>query len=175
MPIYTLYLTTKITGNSPLTPIFPQPISPATTLATTQLSNVTWNIDWDNLFRRNNYNYTGCRLRFDLVSESFTASSPATSDWTAYSGYLAVSIPSNYNSITTNSTILGQIWPQDCPVTGTSIHSIGISTMSENGVDVNVPSGSTLFNIQMIKGDGFVPMANFQHYNILLSFELYNL
>lgn len=171
MPVYTLYLTTKITDtkNGQIVPILPP------TLSTSNLSNVSWSIDWDNLFRRNQYDYKYCRVRFDLVSESFAASTPATNDWTNYGGYISLSLASSYNAITTNGTIIGQIWPMDCPITGSSIHCINISSMSENGVDVNIPSGTGILNIQMIKGDGFVPMTTFQQYNILLSFELYNL
>jgi hypothetical protein len=169
MPIYTLYLTTKITtANLPITPVFPQ------TISTSTLPNVTWQVDWDNLFRKEQGKYNFCKVRFDLVSESFTASTPASTDWTNYGGYLAVSLPSNFNAVTTNGTILGQIWPSDCPVTGTNIHCIINSTMSENGININMPTGTSLFNVQMIKGDGFVPMPLFQQYNILFSFELYN-
>lgn len=165
MPCYTVYLSTQVTS-----PVYNNIVP----LDKTNLSNVSWRADWDNIFNKENYNYKYCRVRFYLTSESFTASVPPSADWTNYCGYLAVSLPSSYNATTTNGTILGLISPSDSPVTGTNIHCIIASTMSEIGVDINVPTSTQQLNISMINDNDFQFLTTFKEYQILLNFELYN-
>jgi hypothetical protein len=165
MPVYTVYLSTQVT--SPTSNL-------VVPLDKNNLSNCAWRIDFDNLFGGKNKEYSNCRVRYNLISNSFTASTPASTDWINYSGYLAISLPSSYNANTTNGTILGMIYPIDCPVTGTGIHCIQVSTLSECGVDINVPIGVQQVNIALINDDSMSFMTTFQEYQILLSFELYN-
>jgi len=165
MPIYSLYLSTLVT--TPVSNyVIPQ--------NKTNLSNVSWLVDWDNLFRKNNYDYKYCRVRFNLITEAFTASSPATLDWAAYSGYVATNLASSYNANTTNGTILGVIFPTDCPVTGTGTHCILANTCGEIGADIVVPTGTQQFNIMMIQDNSFSFQESFKEYSIMLLFELYN-
>jgi len=165
MPIYTLYLSTQITS----------PTSNAVVpLDKSNLSNCSWRVDFDNLFGGKNKEYSYCRVRFNLISNTFTASVPATTDWLNYSGYLALSLPSSYNANTTTGTILGMLYPIDCPITGTGVHCLQVSTLSEIGVDINVPTGVQQLNVGMINDDAMSYMTTFQEYQLMLAFELYN-
>lgn len=167
MPVYTLYLSTQIT-------------SPTTSLIVpvdkTNLASVLWRVDFNSLFRDELDNYKYCRVRYNLIGETFTASTPASSDWTNYNGYLSVTLPSTFNGTTTNGTILGLTNVQDSPVTGTGIHCVFNSTMSDCGVDINAQSLKNVMEMRVslmgwLTGQ---PIATMQEYQILLSFELYN-
>ena len=165
MPCFTLWLSTLIT--SP-TSNYVVPIDK------TNLSNVSWRIDFDNLFKGKQKDYKFCRVRYFLMGESFAAATPASSDWTNYSGYLTFSTPSSFQSDTTNGTILGLTYPQDCPITGTGVHCMLSSTMSEAGIDINIPSGVSQVNVQLISWTTNQVISTMQNYSLLLNFELYN-
>lgn len=165
MPVYSLYLSTQITT----------PASNAVVpLSKTNLSNCSWLVDYQNLFKGNEYKYKHCRVRFNLISNTFTASTPATTDWQNYGGYLAITTPTEYNAETTTGTILGMIYPTDSPVTGTSIHCIQVSTMSEIGVDIIPPTGVQTLNVMFVNDDAMTLMTTFQEYQLHLTFELYD-
>ncbi len=67
MPVYSLYLSTQI--SSPVS-------NNVVVLNKSNLANVSWRVDWDSLFKGEQKNYKFCRLRYFLISNSFTASSP---------------------------------------------------------------------------------------------------
>lgn len=165
MPVFTLFLSTQIT--SPKT-------NSVVPLDKSNLSNCSWRIDFDNLFKGMDKDFKYCRVRFNLISNSFTASVPATTDWQNYSGYLAISTPTMFNAETTTGTILGMVYPIDCPITGTGIHCIQVSTLSECGVDIIKPTGVQQMNVMLVNDDSISYMTTFQEYELLLSFELYN-
>jgi len=165
MPVYSLYLSTQITT----------PASNAVVpLSKSNLSNCSWLVDFQNLFKGNEYKYRHCRVRFNLISNSFTASTPATTDWQNYNGYLAITTPTVYNAETTTGTILGMIFPSDCPVTGTTIHCVQVSTMGECGVDIVIPTGVQTLNVMMVNDDSMSFLTTFQEYQLHLTFELYD-
>lgn len=167
MPVYTLYLSTLI--SSP-TSNYVVPIDK------TNLANVAWRVDWKSLFGKDIYDYKYCRVRYSLAGETFTASTPPATDWTNYNGYLTVSLPSTFNGVNTNGTILGLIYPQDSPISGTGVHCVLSSTMSESGVDINI-SGLTdvsQLNIGLMSWSTNQPLTTMQNYQLLLSFDLYN-
>lgn len=166
MPCFTVWLSTQIT--SP-TSNYVVPIDKS------NLANCSWRIDWQNLFKGNEKEYKFCRVRYMLIGETFTASTPASNDWTNYTGYLAISLPTSFQSETTNGSILGLTYPQDCPITGTGTHCILSSTMGEAGVDINVPTGVSQVNVQMISWTNNQLISTMQNYSLLLNFELYNL
>ena len=166
MPIYTLWLSTQITAPTS---------NYVVPLDKTNLANVSWRVDFDSLFRKENYNYKYCRVRYYLIGETFTASTPAASDWTNYCGYLSVSLPSSFNAVTTNNTILGLIYPEDCPISGTGVHCLVSTTMSEAGVDINVPTSTQILNVGLMNWITNQLNTTMQNYQILLAFELYNL
>ena len=166
MTIYTLYLSTLITSStvSGFNPIIP--------VNKTNLNNVSWNIDWSNLFRGEETRYKYCRVRLHLSSTSFTA---AGTDWVNYSGYLSCNLPSSYTS-TGQGTILALVNPQNAPTTGSSTHVVILNTLGEIGVDINCPTNANQnFTISFFNDDSQTLMSSFtQDYQILLSFELYN-
>lgn len=166
MPIYTLYLSTLMTSGStsPFNPIIP--------INKTNLYNVSWNIDWSNLFKGQEKNYKFCRVRFNLLTQSTPS---AASAWDNHLGYLTCNLPSSF-SLTGQNTILGQLYMQDCPTTGTTTHCIIVNTLTECGVDINIPSNnSNIFTLSMMNEDAqsFNISYNYE-YEIQLSFELYN-
>lgn len=165
MPVFTLWLSTQIT--SP-TSNYVVPIDK------TNLANASWRVDFDNLFGNKQKEYKFCRVRFYLIGETFTASSPGSLDWSAYSGYLSVSLPSSFQASTTNGTILGITYPTDAPTTGTSIHCMIANTMSECGVDINVPVGVQEMRIGLMSWLNNNFITTMQNYSILFAFELYN-
>lgn len=164
MPAYSLYLSTQITT----------PTSNAVVpLNKNNLSNCSWRVDWDNLFCKEQMKYKNCRVRFSLMTISFAASTPVSTDWLNYSGYISASLPTMYNADTTTGTILGMIYPMDCPISGTGIHCLQVSSMGEIGVDIITPTGVSQLNIMMCNDDTMSLMTAFQEYQLLLSFELY--
>jgi len=168
MPVFTLYLSTQITA-------------PASNLIVpidkTNLANVLYRVDFTNLFGNYLDEYKYCRVRYHLVGESFTASSPAGLDWTNYSGTLSLSLPSTFNGTTwTNGALLGIIYPVDCPISGTGIHCMLGSTLSECGVDINPQNLKAVTDLRITLSNWVTsqPLATMQNYMLLLSFELYN-
>lgn len=164
MPIYTLYLSTQVT--SPVSSII-VPVNKS------NLANVSWNIDWDNLFRKEQYNYKHCRVRFSLVTDRWTSGAGNT-DWDDYQGYLACSLPSSYNAVTTNGTLLGLIYPTDIyTLTASTEHGYVINNMEELGVDVSMPNGNSILSIMFLNHNSrFISIT--PEYQIMLSFELYD-
>jgi hypothetical protein len=170
MPVYTLYLSTLI--SSPTS-------NNIVVLNKNNLSNVSWRVDWDSLFHGEQNKYKFCRVRFFLMGEAFTASTPATNDWNNYSGYLTVSLPSMFNASTTLGTILGLIHPIDNPITGTGNHCMFINNLSECGVDINISglSGVQQLNVGLLSWSTAASpqyITTMQEYQLLLTFDVYN-
>jgi len=166
MPVYSLYLSTAVTSTntSPFNPIIP--VNDASN------NNVSWNIDWSNLFKGDDKNYKFCRVRFHLSSVSFAS---AANQWNNLSGYLTSNFSSRFGS-TGVGTILGLVYPQDCLTTGTATHIVLVNTMAEIGVDINMPSNvNNTLTLTFMNDDTLTRMSLFDYeYQILLSFELYN-
>ena len=165
MPIFTLWLSTQITTPSSN---YVVPINK------TNLANVSWRVDFNNLFKGKQNDYKFCRVRYFLIGETFAASTPASNDWTNYTGYLALSLPNTFQGDTTNGTILGLTSPTDCPITGTGIHCMLSTTMSDYGVDIITPTGVQQMNVMLMSWVNNQPIATMQNYSLQLSFELYN-
>ena len=166
MPVYSLYLSTAVTSasTSPFNPIIP--------VNDPSNNNVSWNIDWSNLFKGDDKNYKFCRVRFHLTSESFAS---AANHWNNLSGYLTSNFSSRFGS-TGIGAILGLVYPQNALTTGTGTHVVFVSTMGETGVDINMPSNvNNTLTLTFMNDDSFTRMSVFDfEYQILLSFELYN-
>jgi len=166
MPIFNLYLSTQVTSSttSGYNPVIP--------INKTSLNNVTWNIDWSNLFKGEEKNYKYCRVRFNMVSNSFTSVANA---WNNLSGYLTCNLSSQYG-LTGTGAILGLTYPIDCPTTGSTTHVILVNTLSECGVDVIIPGpNNSNFTLTYMNDDAQTINATFSFdYEILLTFELYN-
>jgi hypothetical protein len=157
--IYRLYLSTW-TG-------FPNLISNG------DKANVSWQVDFDSLFNRENYNYKNCRLRYKLVSDPATNTTHINNK-----GVLVVSgLSSRYTSKNTSGLVLDNIIPFESTMHGW----FDITTMSDVGVDITVPYGLSIINPQLWdSGFGSTTTGNTvlqtftAHYTLVLSFELYN-
>lgn len=166
MPVYSLYLSTFI--NSPVgNPLIP--------LNKTNLSAVSWSINWDTLFREQQKNYKYCRLRFQINSDAFERDN---TDFSVYSGYLACSLASNYGGVGAFNTPLGIVYPVEnptSPATGTNnTHCIQIDTLSQIGVDISMPVGHQNLTLYFYNDDALTLINDMVDYAIFMTFELYN-
>lgn len=164
---YTLYLTT----NSIPENLYVSPINNA------NLANVSWNVNWDGLFNNTQNQYKFCRLRYHFVSQF----KPDATIWDNYLGYLSCNLASDFNATTTNGTILGLLYYQFRirynTLTGAVLNcaEFDLNTFDTLGININIPTGVSIFNIQMLNDDSFNPfIQQTQNYQILLQFELYN-
>lgn len=160
--IYTLYLSTLITA-------------PTSNLVVpmnkTNLANVSWMIDFNNLFRGDQTKFRRCTVRYKLVSAGWTG---ADANWESYGGLLVCTLPSSYASATTNGTVLGLLYPETLPTAGTRHCYISDSLANQTGVDINMPSGVCPVSIQFYNDDAmtFINNPNAPDWQILLQFEL---
>jgi hypothetical protein len=159
--VYNLYLSTQVTspaGN------FIVPLN------ITAKNNAQWMVDFKSLFGEDARKYRRCQVRFHLTSESWVS---AGTDWQNYSGYLAVSLPSMFQSNTTIGTVLGLVNPSDTP-TPESASCYNVSTLGNQvAADINMPADNQLVNIRFCSDDSMSLMAStLPNYQILLSFEL---
>lgn len=145
-------------------------------LNNTDKANVSWNVDYDSLFNRDNYAYKNCRLRYKIISQE---SGSITSG--ANTGILAINgLSSRYVSKNTSMLPLDIITPtfrytglgstpgsSTGTITGTApsqttantftqpaslytykAHLCG-DTMATTGVDIQIPYGMTTLNVQL--------------------------
>ena len=166
----------------------------------TDKANTSWNVDFDSLFNRDNYNYRNCRLRYKLVSqESASVDAAANTGLLAINGLSSRYISKNTNMLpldiyaptmryigtgTTPSTITTSTTPQTVsqPAALFTVRGqIVLDTMATTGVDINVPYGMSEINPQFWQY-GFGANGNADNilqtlipeYMLLLQFELYN-
>jgi len=164
MPVYSLYLSTIST-----TPVGNQ----ATPIDRSDLGNVSWNINWDEFFRYENTKYSKCRVRVHLLMRSWTA---VVTDWNTYMGYLSCNLSSAQGGYGQYGTLIAPVYPIDNPTTTTTSHVMLINTLSDVGVDVNVPTGFQNFTLSFNSADlaRGAKIANLNDYQCVLSFELYD-
>jgi hypothetical protein len=170
--VYHLWLSSYITssstpGNSQVIPLIPE------TLTTTNQNQITWQINWDDLFKGENKKFKRCNLRFKLNSQSWTA---GATDWDSYNGVLCCNLGSNSVGNTTFGTPLAIFSPEDAPTTSTTTHVIVINTLAHQfGTEVLVPTGNSFFTISWYKQTFLellaVPVYDYQ---VMLQFELYD-
>lgn len=164
---YTLYLTTDDLPEN-------LQVSPVNNI---DLANVTWNINWDQLFRYKQSNYTNCRLRFELMSQ---VKQTATT-WNITNGYLTCNLPSNNSATTGVGTPLALLYfsykRRYGPTTGDPLIATQylINTTETTGIDIIIPHGNSTLNVKMMNDDSNTPfVSQLQNYQILFHFELYN-
>lgn len=159
--IYNLYLSTQITtpANNLVVPV-----------NITNKANGQWMVDFKSLFGADAYKYRRCQVRFHLTSESWTS---AASDWNNFQGYLALTLPSTFQSATTIGTVIGLLYPQDTNSTDSN-NSYNLTTLGNQvGVDINMPRDNQLVSIRFCNDDSLSIMnAAVPNYQILLCFEL---
>ena len=161
MRAYNLYLSTQVQSpaRNYLVPI-----------DATNKNRVSWMIDWDNLFRKEQYKYKRFELYWKLTSESWTT---GASDWENYTGILTCNLPSSYGSVTNAGTILGIVNPSASPsVASKSCYNID-TFMSSNGIDINCPAGVFPLTLTFYNDDSMTIMsAMTSQYQIHLQIEL---
>lgn len=151
-------------------------------------ANVSWNVDYDSLFNRENYNYKYCNMRFRMVSEINTTSEP--NDQTM--GVIVANFGQNYTGKNVAYCVLAPIdvkpvsnFTPGTPGTYTPQGiMIDVETMTHAlGQQIDVPYGLRSLNIQLWKdaygcaGDAnniLVDSSSTQYYYIIFQFELYN-
>lgn len=164
--VFSLALTSSNTNSNPLN----NPI-----LRTAgNYADVSWLVNWDELFGDKIKQYKHCRVRFNLTQGG------ATYSYNSQMGYLAASFQTDYNANTTcMPTILGMLYPRQTVHSGsvTDLQIYAISTLDECGVDINIESlyGRQYLNLKWCNDDAFTPLANITtDYQIMLTFQLYN-
>lgn len=168
MPIYTVYLssyTTSPTSNQ------------GVPTNNTNQNNVTWNLNFDDIFRMENHKHRRCRLRIKLQSASWGA---VSTDWDTYLGYLTCNLPSITGGFGSYGTVIAPVTATETPTgghaAGTSLHCIVIDTTSEPGVDIVVPTGNSDFRLTFNRKtlDSGLRISNVYEYQVFLYFELYD-
>jgi len=169
---YTLLLTTSNTNNNKQN----NPVHRADTIG--NLSNVTWNVDYDSLFMNRQKLFKHCRVRFNLLGAAENYSS-----FNAQTGYLCANFASNYNASTTDlTTILGLVYPKTNENTTLALPALpkgyNVSTLDEIGVDINIEQlyGRQFLNLRLINDDSFSIIKNItsNNWEIMLLFTFYN-
>jgi len=172
MPIYSLYLNT----------------ADPNAISNTDTTIISWIVDFDNLFRKENYNYKKCKLRFKIVSRTSTLPVPSIPKFKPSISYLSCSLSSNYNATNLmQPTLLNTMVLVDSPATAVRqwIHP-NANTMENVGTSINIPKGIQQFTISIGDSANFASKTNFGslvgatqynlifQYHILLQFELYD-
>lgn len=164
---YTLYLTTDdIAQNSQVTPV-----------NNINLANVSWNIDWDELFRYRQSEYKRCRLRFEMMTQL----EQGTPVWNSTLGYLTCNLASSNSATTGVGTPLALLHYayKRRYIPGTGAEGMAaqylINTMETTGIDILIPRGRSVLNVQLINDDANTPFVlQNENYQLLFYFELYN-
>lgn len=166
MPVYSLYLSTL--ASSPAS-------NQGVPTNRTNPNNVTWNINWDDVFRYENYKHKRCRVRLKLQTDSWVG---VGTDWTTFIGYLTCNLASATSGFSSYGTVLTTVTPVDVPTspTNSKLHCIVLDTTSESGIDVVMPTGNQNFNLRFNKMalDSGTLTSNVVDYQIVLFFELYD-
>lgn len=123
--IYSLYLSSYSSNQSQL-------------IDNSDKANCSWNINWDEFFHGDNYNYKKCIVKFKLVSATTTS---AYLSHVNNSGYLGINIPSSNQASTSVFTVLGLIYPSDAPASLQSISGSNITNI--NTISSNIPTATT--------------------------------
>ena len=164
--VYHLYLSTQL--SSPASNY----IVPITFVDNTSIkSNLTWIVDWDNLFRGNQKNYKRCSVQWALQSNSWTL---AATNWETFTGILSSNLASQYGSTTNNGTLLGYVCPSASPVSATKVLYNMDTFPNANGVDINAPTnGVSPLTLMFMNQDTLTTMNTMTyHYQIILQFTL---
>lgn len=162
MPIYTLYLRTNATSTT--NPIYRINRS-------TYGQSVTWMVNFDDLFKNENYNFKNCRISSQM-GYAFVLTALLYNN---IFGYISVSIGSEYNASTTNGTIIDVFNTGNFDL-GNTLSKFRSNTFGTKGINISVPQGNVFFTINLIRPTGILPIVNTvseMEYSILLKFELY--
>jgi hypothetical protein len=142
-------------------------------------ANVSWLVDWDSLFNRENYKYEHCQVRVQLVGEK-----SVTQETSSVSGILLANFGQNFTSKNTGGVVLGSIdliRTVDGAAASNTGCFISVNTMTNAlGQNINMPVGLSTFTLQMWRngygaiGDAEnILITNAVPYYVMLQFELY--
>lgn len=134
----------------------------------TNINNVTWRVDYDNLFNGRQELFEFCRVRFQLIG------GPGSYTPNNQRGYLTASLPTSFNAQTTIDTILGVINPTGESVGGGIFLLYG---QGDIGVDIDHKqlTGIQPLNIKWAKVDNSLITGLTGYYSMELMFEFYNI
>lgn len=171
MPIYTVYLSSTPQSVAPNSDAIPVSVSP---LEGTWRG---WEINWDKIFKGDNYKYKKCKIRTHIITDAITY----TSGFNNGSGYLAIGSPCATNAETTYG---------GCPLMLTTYQatlalstSNGRYTILENrlgsarGIDIVPPVNRGIVSFHLNQGDLLakmtLPVGFEMVFYLQLSFEFY--
>lgn len=156
MRTYSLYLSTTTTAGNPYAPV-----------NKTSLANVSWNINWREIFG----NYEGeATVRCKLVSASGTFTSDTLS---TYSLSLRGSFTSPYSN-NSSGVNLSNVLPVIDPTISSKVYLFADSTSNAEGVTIKAPTSNQTLNISLFKADGTLA-TNTLEYQLWLYFDVYDL
>jgi len=135
---------------------------------TTSLANVTWNVNWRDVFNPNDEGKP-MRVRVRVLSKNVAAASAA---WNTSIGSIRCNLPDK-SSNSTNGLFLALLYWSDNPTTGSGQHIIDVNTLSDYGVESFVPCGTQNFTIQFLDmTETHLASSNVADYNVVLVFEI---
>jgi len=161
MPIYSLYLNTV-----------------SATFINTNGSSATWNVNWDQLFKGENYKYSKCRLRYNILARIANG----TIAFNTSLSNISCSLPTNFNgSNLLLPTLLNISELRSSYITNArQTTPRKTNTADTMGVNIQVPKGSFPITISFAKFTNFTELNDFGYsignlnYNIHFMFELYD-
>lgn len=164
MPVYSVLLNTAIT-------------SAYYQAQYTAKNQVSWNINFDDLFKGDNDKYKNCRVRYNLVS---TAWASGADEWGSYVGYLACNLASAHQlNSGFSGTAFGLIVPSrvgSLDNSATTTNAFNSSTLQDNGIDITVPRGLQQVQISLVQDNptgSLMTWSTYPDWMLFLSFELY--
>lgn len=171
MPVYTIYLSSSPQSNVQNNDAIPLSVSPL------EGTWKGWEINWDSIFKGENYKYQKCKIRTHLITDSITY----TSGFNNGSGYLVITSACATNGETTYG---------GCPLLLTTYQATltqstadGRYTILENrlgsliGIDILPPRNRGVVNFNLNQGDLFgkmsIPVGYYMQFHLQLTFEFY--
>ena len=134
----------------------------------TNLANVTWNVNWRDVFSPDDEGKP-MKVRIRVLSKNVAAANAA---WNSSIGSIRCNLPDK-SSNSTNGLFLSLLYWSDNPTTGTGQHIINVNTLSDYGVESYVPIGTQNFNIQFLDlAEIQLGSTNIADYNIIFHFEI---
>ena len=174
MPCYSLYLTNQAVAVSASNQIRYVYVYKGVQASLNNHISTTWRIDFDGMFKNENYKYRKCRVRIRTVSSAVGN----VSAFHTQTASLTCSLASQYNApVTYDTTLLGLSNSANTPVSP-SLFDVQMSTMeTSQGVNVNIPTGYQFFTITYANDVNFTelnPAPGQFLVDFLLNFELYD-
>jgi hypothetical protein len=170
MPIFTLWLQNRtLASSSNYGLIKPVSVNDGQTIT-------TFNINFDEIFKGENYKYKKCRIRMQASNTTNDTATFANS-----LSYVGCSISSNYNDTKLITPTLFNVTSLvDTPVTSSRLtFAPTTDTANSKGCNINMPFGSQFLIISFGDADNLTDALALEssynlNYEMLLFFELYD-